>query len=215
MALKPRTIQPEAAGSQLALREQKKAHTREAVVQAAQALFTQDGFENVTVDQIAVEAGISRRTFFRYFPVKEAVVFPDNEVRLNAFIAILEENSESLQPLTGFEAAVMISAATFGASKAVQLAQFRLIQASVTLTAYELQIDAGWEERIGEAWIQQLGPRPSAKKLLWARATAGSAMGMIRAVLRYWYVNDCQGNLETFAAEGLKRFRTGHDSLPR
>jgi hypothetical protein len=38
---------------------------------------------------------------------------------------------------------------------------------------------------------------------------------MIRAVLRYWCVNDCQGNLETFAAEGLKRFRTGHDSLPR
>ena len=202
MTAKSEPIQAESEQVHSPLREQKKAHTREAVVQAANTLFTRDGFENVTVDQIAVAAGISRRTFFRYFPVKEAVVFPENEDRLNAFIAILEANSQPETPLNGLDVAVMTSAAVFSASKEVQLAQFKLIQASPTLTAYELQIDAGWEERIAASWIKQLGPRPSAKKRLWVYGTAGSAMGMIRAVLRYWYVNDCQGDLETFAAVG-------------
>ena len=215
MSSKSRVIQAEKQETPPALRAQKKANTREALVQAAHALFSRDGFENITVDQIAVEARISRRTFFRYFPVKEAVVFPENEDRLNAFIAILEANSQPESPLDGLDAAVMTSAAVFSSSKEVQLAQFKLIQASPTLTAYELQIDAGWEERIASAWLSQLGARPSAKKRLWVYGTAGSAMGMIRAVLRYWYLDECRGNLETFAAEGLKRFRTGHDSLPR
>ena len=154
------------------------------------------------------------RTFFRYFPAKEAVVFPENEDRLNAFITILEANSQPETPLNGLDVAVMTSAAVFSASKEVQLAQFKLIQASPTLTAYELQIDAEWEERIADSWIKQLGPRPSAKKRLWVYGTAGSAMGMIRAVLRYWYTDECRGNLETFARQGLDRFRQGHDSLP-
>ena len=215
MPLKSQVIQPETQEAPPALREQKKADTRQAVVRAAHTLFTRDGFENVTVDQIAVEAGISRRTFFRYFPAKEAVVFPENEDRLNAFITILEANSQPETPLNGLDVAVMTSAAVFSASKEVQLAQFKLIQASPTLTAYELQIDAEWEQRIADSWIKQLGPRPSAKKRLWVYGIAGSAMGMIRAVLRYWYTDECRGNLETFAAEGLKRFRTGHDSPPR
>ncbi len=164
---------------------------------------------------VRVQDRISRRTFFRYFPAKEAVVFPENEDRLNAFITILEANSQPETPLNGLDVAVMTSAAVFSASKEVQLAQFKLIQASPTLTAYELQIDAGWEERIAGSWLSQLGPRHSAKKRLWVYGTAGSAMGMIRAVLRYWYTDECRGNLEIFAAEGLKRFRTGHDSLPR
>lgn len=40
----------------------------------AQDLFVQQGYEGTTVDQIATAAGMSRRTFFRYFPSKDDLV---------------------------------------------------------------------------------------------------------------------------------------------
>lgn len=56
-------------------REQQKELTMEGIRSAALDLFERDGFEATTVDAIAAAAGIGRRTFFRYFPVKEAVLF--------------------------------------------------------------------------------------------------------------------------------------------
>jgi AcrR family transcriptional regulator len=55
-------------------REQKVARTRQAVVDAALQLLANRSFDAVSVDEIAREAGIGRRTFFRYFPTKEDVV---------------------------------------------------------------------------------------------------------------------------------------------
>lgn len=51
--------------------------TRARVERAALDLFTLRGFENVTSDEVADSAGISRRTFFRYFPTKADAVWGD------------------------------------------------------------------------------------------------------------------------------------------
>jgi AcrR family transcriptional regulator len=63
---------------------------RSRLVEAAFARFTTDGFEATTVDQIADAAGVSRRTFFRYFDTKEDVVFPDHDGLRAAVRADLE-----------------------------------------------------------------------------------------------------------------------------
>ena len=47
--------------------------------EAAFALFDEQGFDATTVDQIAERAGVGRSTFFRIFPSKEAVIFPDHD----------------------------------------------------------------------------------------------------------------------------------------
>ena len=51
--------------------------TRARVERAALDLFTLRGFENVTSDEVADSAGISRRTFFRYFATKADAVWGD------------------------------------------------------------------------------------------------------------------------------------------
>ncbi|ETB35563.1 TetR family transcriptional regulator [Mycobacterium avium subsp. hominissuis 10-5606] len=48
---------------------------RNALLEAALELFSANGYDETTTDQIAESAGVSPRTFFRYFPTKESVLF--------------------------------------------------------------------------------------------------------------------------------------------
>ena len=64
------------------LHELRRRSTREALRQAALASFAGKGFSNVTVTELAREAGVTERTFFRHFPTKEAVLFQDYETQV-------------------------------------------------------------------------------------------------------------------------------------
>lgn len=56
------------------LRERKKAATRLAIEQAAVTIACEHGYDAVTVEAIASEAGVSLRTFFNYFPAKDSAI---------------------------------------------------------------------------------------------------------------------------------------------
>jgi AcrR family transcriptional regulator len=51
------------------------ARIRRSLLDAALELFSDQGYEETTTEQIAAVAGVSPRTFFRYFPTKESVLF--------------------------------------------------------------------------------------------------------------------------------------------
>lgn len=53
------------------IQKRKQLLVRDAIWDAAISLFDQRGFENTTVDHIAKAAGVSRRSFFRYFASKD------------------------------------------------------------------------------------------------------------------------------------------------
>ncbi|MDD9369956.1 MAG: TetR family transcriptional regulator [Acidimicrobiales bacterium] len=71
------------------LRQRKKEQTRQAIADAALALFETRGFDETTVDDIAAAANVSPRTFFRYFAGKDEAVFDRADEAQEAFRALL------------------------------------------------------------------------------------------------------------------------------
>ena len=71
-------------------RERKRLDTRAAIAGAALDLFEEQGYVATTIDEIAERADVARRTFFRYFPSKEAVLLPHPSEYEEEFLVVLD-----------------------------------------------------------------------------------------------------------------------------
>ena len=83
------------------LRERKKQRTREQIIEAAMGLFAERGYQATTIADIATAADIAPRTFFSYFPSKEAVVFHTVDRDLDGLASALRDR---LPDETAFDA---------------------------------------------------------------------------------------------------------------
>jgi AcrR family transcriptional regulator len=79
---------------------------------AAQKLFVERGFEETSVEDIATAAGVSRRTFFRYFATKADVLWVESDSEFGRLTAFLTADNGSAAPRDVVEAAI-VSALTF------------------------------------------------------------------------------------------------------
>ena len=72
------------------LRERKKRETRQLISNLATRMFMERGFENVTVDEVAAAASVSKMTVFNYFPRKEDLFFDRGDEAQGLLRAALE-----------------------------------------------------------------------------------------------------------------------------
>jgi len=89
------------------LRERKKRQTREAIAQAAMALFVEHGFDAVTVADVARAADVSEKTVFNYFPAKEDLVLLGGEERRAALIEAIRTRPAGASIVEPFRAATL------------------------------------------------------------------------------------------------------------
>lgn len=191
----------------MTFRERKKEKIRERLAAEALRLFEERGYQDTTIEEIAAAAEVSRRTFFRYFPTKEAVLFPDRERRLEAFRAHLDPSAAGGDPLQAVRRALLSLAKDYEAHREGMVTRQRIVESSPALLALELSEDRPWEDALAAA----LGDRsraPAATRLR-ARILAGALMGAIRVTLREWCWRKGRVNLETLGEEALVLLAAG------
>lgn len=80
-------------------RTRKRMATRQAISDAATRLFMEDGFDQVTVDQIAAAADVGRMTVFNHFPRKEDMFFDREEDVRNMASAAIQGRDTGTSPI--------------------------------------------------------------------------------------------------------------------
>jgi AcrR family transcriptional regulator len=92
--------------TRLTLNERRKAATRLEIAEIALRLFVRDGYGRVTAELIAEEAGVSLRTFYRYFSTKEEVLGPIVEERVGRFVDALADRPAEESLAVGVQRAI-------------------------------------------------------------------------------------------------------------
>ncbi|WP_297853657.1 TetR/AcrR family transcriptional regulator [Meiothermus sp.] len=129
---------------------------REVIYQAALRLFLERGYDYVTVDEIAKEAGISRRTFFHMFPSKEDVLlaYLDGvEIHMVQLLATRPNNEPLLISLRhAFKPLLDLHT-----EDALARNRIRLILDTPALRARHLKLLDSWAQLLAEQCAQKLG----------------------------------------------------------
>lgn len=139
------------------IRDRKARATRARIAETALGLFVSQGYAETTIDQIAAVARVGRRTIFRHFATKEAILFDHLVARREVALQRLRERPSSEPPLVSLHA-VLRGLCEQGYDRRV-FAQIRAVLATeprlageelvVGLGAFEQQVIAVLERRRG------------------------------------------------------------------
>ena len=192
----------------LPLRERKKLRTRRALADAAMRLFTENGFDKTTLEELAEHAEVSKSTFFRFFPAKEAAAI---EAETELWTAYLDELAgRRLSGAVLGELHHALASAVAGLEPGWDqrfLATRRLISAEPALLRYVEHYRAGVKSQVIASLAGKLGLDAEDLRLhLLAEltTTAFSVSG------RYWVHHDGQGG----RAALLDRFDEAINAIP-
>jgi AcrR family transcriptional regulator len=185
------TTTPPATGPPVSLRERKKLATRRLLRRAALELVAERGFTNVTVEDIAEAAEVSPRTFFNYFPSKEAVLFggdPDRAAELRERVASDAPGKSALDVvrvvLTQDAEAMAAELRSLGGDPADWLRRMKVARTDPHVRAAQAAQMAIIERAIAEGLAARLGTDQESDP--YPVVLAATAVSVIRASLTFW-----------------------------
>jgi AcrR family transcriptional regulator len=163
------------------LRERKRRETRQRIAEVGQRLFLAHGYEGTTLDAIAAEAGISRRTFFSYFKSKDDIILFWQEADSSQLMAELLKASPDLPPLDAVRDVMVKHIARYTTEQ--MSAADQLMRSSESLLArkqaYYAEMEQTLFNTLCEVWRQ-----PGRRTAL--RMVAMVSIGAMRVALQAW-----------------------------
>lgn len=183
----------------------KRVTSRAELEHVAFGLFAEHGFERTTIDELADAAGIGRRTFFRYFPSKNDVVWGD----FNGQLELMRSHFRACPANTPLMAAIRDVVIAFNLvapeEKPWHRRRLELILTVPALQAHSTLRYADWRAVVAEFAADRLGTRQSA---LLPQAIAHATLGVAVAAYERWLA-DQASTLETLLADALQALADG------
>jgi TetR/AcrR family transcriptional regulator, regulator of mycofactocin system len=153
------------------------------ITDVAIELFGARGFAEVSVDDVAQAAGISRRTLFRYYASKNAIPWGDFDTHL-AHLRELLDGVDPRVPLREALRAGLLAFNTFDESETVRHRQrMRVILQTAELQAYSMTMYAGWREVIAGFVARRLDCKTTD---LLPQTVAWTMLGVALSAYEHW-----------------------------
>jgi len=169
--------------------------------EAAMELFTERGFEDTTVADIAERAGLTKRTFFRYFSDKREVLFSGTKVLEETFVKGVLDAPAKATPLDAVAAGLDASAAVFEEIPDRAGKRQALLRANSELRERELVKLA----RLAAAVAAALRERGVAEPAAGLAAEAG--MAVLRVAFERWAADPHGQDLRALLEDSLSALR--------
>lgn len=196
-------------GCVVGLRQRKKAQTRQALVDAALDLFTRQGFDHTTVDEIAAACDVSRRTFFRYFSSKEDVFSGDKGQQDQEIFDFIASRPAEEPGLLSLRAAVLSMASFYAEQKNRLLVQVRVINATPALQSAGHDHQQLAVEHIVDALSRRSSEPLDDEQIYQLRLVAQAAVAALRTAMDRWVQGDGQEDLVDLASQALDLLASG------
>lgn len=127
------------------------ASVREGIAAVAVRLFLERGFVETTIDDIAAESGVSRRTYFRYFATKDDTILEYLERLGDTLVERLLARPAGERPLTAAQNALREVLTETTEDTALARSLGHLIYETPALRARQLAIHADWQSKMADA----------------------------------------------------------------
>jgi TetR/AcrR family transcriptional regulator, regulator of mycofactocin system len=186
-----------------------RAETRARIEQAALDLFLRDGFEQVTIDDIAEAAGIGRRTFFRYFATKADAVWGDFDAHVRRLAQLLA-HARPQEPVLDTICVAYVQVNDYAVAELPLLRErLQLILTEPALQAHSQLRYAAIDDVVARHVAARTGCTPDA---LLPRLVATSARAAATTAFEVWLADDA-GSLGSRLRDVFEELTRGFPSL--